>query len=176
MSTIVPETRTKVIAKTTTNVCFLGALLVAAFIAGVLLASCNPLATAWRSTAGVRSAATITDKAVANAHKLKRDTCDTAHGKGNLGYSDCITSSKQHEMLKAWHKYAKPTINASLTLTVTSLTLAENSKDKVDWLAMLKPAFCAIAKSVSQYGHMFPPSQQAQIKATLALVKGFTCD
>jgi hypothetical protein len=109
-------------------------------------------------------------------HKHKRNECKKQHPL-KADFIKCITESKQHKALKAWSQYAKPSINTALVSTVTGLSLAERSKQKdFKWLDTLRPAVCAVVKSVAQWGHLFPPSQQKQIMATIFLIKGVTCD
>ena len=134
--------------------------------------SCRPYDAAWRTTAAVQGAGNLTDRAIAVAATDARAKCK----KVPETYAACMKGSKAVMALDYWRQIARPSINAALIATVASLQIAERIKDKkLDWIGILRPAVCALARVVEQFGELLGPQKSAVLGVT-ALAKGVTCD
>lgn len=139
-----------------------------------IAAACSPYAAAWRTTAAVRSAGTFTANALATAALAKHDECTKLAAGDKAKYRAC--AGEHYRAAKAFRTYAVPAINTAVTVAVTSILLAERAKKKgLDWLAILKPAACALAKAVQEFRHLLPADTRRQLDTYLALIKGVTC-
>lgn len=125
----------------------------------------------WRATLAVREASTMTDRTLADVCRAKWETCK---GKPAVERDACF---KAHgDALDSWRKIGRPAIDSALIITVAALQIAERAKaKKPDWIALLKPAACALARGLAAWGHLLPPATLAAIKGPLDLVSGFTC-
>ena len=141
-----------------------------------LLAGCGgPHAVAWRTTAAVRSAGDLTDKAIAASVDREAEKCIKAGKTDAVALRACVQASKPWAALVEWRATVRPAINSALVLTVASLQIAEQAKAKdLDWGAILAPAACAIARALEQWGDLLGGSKAA-ILAAVGAVKGATC-
>lgn len=136
--------------------------------------ACSPYAAAWRTTAAVRNAGTLAANALATAALAKHDACTKSAAGDKAKYRAC--AGEHYRAAKAFRTYAVPAINTAVTVAVTSILLAERSKKQgLDWLAILKPATCALAKAVQEFRHLIPADVRRQLDTYLALVKGVAC-
>jgi hypothetical protein len=142
----------------------------------MLLPGCKPFEAEWRTTSAIKAAAELTDKAIAEAAVKEHNRCIKAHKAGTPEYKVCIESSKPYKALIGWRKFGKPTINAALIAAVAAIQIAERAKgSKLDIAAVLRPAACALAKMVEQYGDLFQDKAPVVIMA-IAMVKGVSCE
>jgi hypothetical protein len=151
------------------------AVIMAAILLGIFWQGCEPYKAAWASLRSVQVAAQGVDVGIATAHKVKRGKCNEAFKPGTPAAIKCLVESKQHEALKQWQVYAKPAVKSAIVLTAASLEIAQKSGDKgYKWRDSLLPAVCALSRTISEFGHLFPPSAK-WLKDVAALAKGFTC-
>jgi hypothetical protein len=147
-----------------------GVLLVAAAVL-LLLWSTSCAGAEWRATLAVREAGTMTDRTLADVCRQKWETCKP---KVAVERDACFKGCA--DALDSWRKIARPAIDSALIVTVAALQIAEKARaKKPDWVALLKPAVCALARGLAAWGHMLPPATLAAIKGPLDLVAGFTC-
>lgn len=143
---------------------------------GVLSTGCSPYAAAWRTTGAVQSAGNLTDRAIAAAARPELGKCNARHGAKTKAAEACLYATTPGKALKQWVTIARPAVNSALIATVTSLQVAERAKNKkLDWLAILRPAGCALAKIVEQFGHLLGP-QRSAILVAVGVVKGVSCE
>jgi len=134
--------------------------------------ACNPYAVAWRTTGAIQAAGNLTDRAIAISATKARDDCRQKPAT----YALCMRDARPIQALTYWRQIARPAVNASLIATVTSMQIAERAKAKaLDWLAILRPAACALAKMVEQFGHLLGPQKSAVLVA-VGIVKGVACE
>lgn len=142
---------------------------------GLLSGCCNATCIAWRTTATVKDAATLTDTTIAGVAREKRASCAKVSSVGTPRYTECITPTR--DALHQWVTYARPAINSALVATVAALTIAERAKQTPkDWLGLLKPAACALSRCTRAWGHLLPPSAQNTVLGVAAMVGYATCD
>ncbi len=155
-----------------TTVSIVPALLVIA----VLLSGCKPFEAEWRTLSAVKAAGEIVDKAIAEAALKEHARCLKAHNSKTPAYKTCMEATKAYKALTDWRKWGKPTVNSVLIAAVTAVQIWEKSKaSKVDLMTILKPAACALAKMVEQYGDLFKDKAPVVIMA-IAMVKGVSCE
>jgi hypothetical protein len=136
---------------------------------------CNKYAVAWRSAAGLQDAGNRTDDALAEAAAKKHNECLVKHGAKADGYAKCVEPYRQ--VLVAWVTYVRPAISSAIRTTVAALQIAERVKaDKTNWLALLKPGACALAKAVADWTHLMGDKAAEQVKKYLGLVEGLACE
>lgn len=107
-----------------------------------------------------------------------QDTCKANCRKGHepelSKYTACVKPN--YDANEAWIKYARPSINSALTITVTSLQLAEATKDKkLPWLDYLKPAMCTLAEVTTQWKDVLPDSVKSYVLLAIKAVTSMTC-
>ena len=151
-------------------VAWMCAILILAFVG-----ACNPYSVAWRTMDGVLKARDLTAQQLANVARIKHQDCKREHGAKTQGFADCIKTTR--DMLSTWQKQARPAINSALQITATSVQIAEQVKaeKKVDWLALLKPAACALFRVAKQWGHYMPDKGQTVLSAIVAFGELATC-
>jgi len=145
-------------------------------VLGAGFAACaGPYAAAWRTTEAVRQVGNQVDHSLGVVAQKKHIECVNAHGRQTEGYAKCI--DKHRRALDTWRRVARPAVNSALAATVGAIQLAERVKsDKpVDWADLLRPAVCAIARAVEQWGHLMG-SDKDRIKSLLRGLKGVTCN
>ena len=128
-----------------------GAIAILLYVGG-----CNPYSAAWRTMDGVIKARDLTAQQLAGVAKAKNLECVAAHGTKTPAYATCIKPTR--DILEHWQKQARPAINSALQITAASVQIAERVKsdEKIDWLAILKPAACALFAVVKSWGHYLP--------------------
>ena len=139
------------------------------------LAACaGPYATAWRTTEAVRQVGNQVDHSLGVVAQKKHAECITAHGRQTAGYAACI--DKHQRALAAWRLIARPAVNSALATAVGAIQLAERVKPEkpVDWAEALRPAVCAIARVVEQWGHLMG-NDKDRITSLLSGLKGVAC-
>ena len=153
----------------------IAALALCAALAAGLVACAGPYATAWRTTEGVRQVGNQVDRALGTVAMKKHAECVTAHGRQTDGYAKCI--DKHRRAVDTWRRVARPAVNSALAATVGAIQLAErvDSDKPVDWADLLRPAVCALARAVEQWGHLMG-SDKERIKSLLRGLKGVTCN
>jgi hypothetical protein len=133
-----------------------------------------------------------THAAVIKLHNDCVRACDTSAKPGSKEHDDCKTAChKTHEAAlapykacvkpnydanEAWIKYARPSVNSALTITVTSIQLAESVKDKkLPWLQYLMPALCTLAEVLQQWKDVLPDNVKNMILLATRTVSAITC-
>jgi len=145
---------------------FIAAMIAIAGAIAILLylGGCNPYAVAWRTMDGVIKARDLTAQQLAGVAKQKNLECVAAHGVKTPAYTACIKPTR--DILEHWQKQARPAINSALQITAASVQIAERVKDsKIDWLAILRPAACALWRCVKSWGHYLPDKGQTALLA-----------
>ena len=133
---------------------------------GWLMAGCRPYDAAWRTTAAVREAATLTDHAIARAAKHRATACKEQGG----DWRACVRSSKEWAAVTGWRKWGVPAINSALVSTVAALQIAERTgQEHIDWIAILRPAACALARVMRQWAPMMGPAKEPVSLAVAAI-------
>lgn len=140
----------------------------------VSLAACSqPYKAAWNTTYQVRQTGQLAEKVISLTATEKHKECLKKYGAKTVGYAECI--KPYHEGLMYWRQIVRPTLNAALIATVTSIQLAEKNKDKkFDWMTALKPGACALIAMARQYEHMLK-GKDKQILQYLELADTFVC-
>lgn len=149
-----------------------GALALAlGFMIAILSISCSPYAAAWRTMDATMTARDATASSLAAWAKAEQVTCQA---KPVADQRACL--DRPAEVLAEWRTKARPAINSALQLTAGAVRLAEMGKDKTtDWMAMLKPAVCALSRAARAWGHYYPDAGKA-VLGYLAAVEGVTCE
>lgn len=89
-------------------------------------------------------------------------------------YTLCVKPN--YDANEAWIKYGRTTINSALTITVTSIQLAEATKDKkLPWLEYLQPGICALLAVLQQWKDVLPDNVKSYILLASKAVSSFTC-
>jgi len=151
------------------------ALMLCAALGAGLAACAGPYAVAWRTTEAVRQVGNQVDYSLGVIAQKKHLECVSAHGRQTAAYAACI--DKHRRALDAWRRIARPAVNSALAATVAAIQIAERVKpDKpLEWETLLRPAVCAIARVVEQWGHLMG-SDKDQITSLLRGLKGATCN
>lgn len=107
-----------------------------------------------------------------------QDTCKANCRKGHepelSKYTACVKPN--YEANEAWILYARPAINSALTITVTSVQLAEATKDKkLPWMSYLMPAVCALSEVLKQWGPILPDNVKNYILMAVKATSAMTC-
>ena len=155
----------------------LPALLAALVIVGLirLLVGCQPYEAAWRTTYAVREVGTLADRTIADVHKAKRLECIAAGKLPGTPELDVCLGDKG-KALQAWRTYARPALDSALSATVAAIQIAEKAKAKnLDWIGLLRPGLCAVARCLEAWGHLLPPATLAALRVPLAAVQLATC-
>jgi len=134
----------------------------------------SPYAVAWKTTAGVQAAGTHTDRALAAEAVKRQDKCKAEHGVKTAEFAGCYRAHRH--ALKTWRETVRPAVNTALLATVGALKVAEAAKRKLDWLALLKPAVCALARAVTEWGHLLGEKWKSDVMAGVKLAEGVSCD
>lgn len=128
--------------------------LVLAVLTVVLTACPNPYRIAWITGSGFRSTAEQAEHVLAEHLKAKNTECLKTTKPRTPEYAACIKPA--YDPVVKWIQYYRPAINSSLVLFVTSLQLAEASKDKkLPWVDYLMPGLCALAEVGQQWPDIF---------------------
>jgi hypothetical protein len=125
----------------------------------------SPYDAAWRTMDGLLKARDVTAATLAQAARDKHHQCVKAHGPKTQAYATCI---KDHRAaLKQWQTVARPAVNSALHVTKASVQIAESAKaDKPpDYIALLRPAACALWRVVRAWGHYLPKKGSSVLKA-----------
>lgn len=109
---------------------------------------------------------------------LDQDACKANCRKGHepelSKYTACVKPN--YEANEAWIKYARPSINSALTITVTSIQLAEATKDKqLPWMQYLQPAMCTLLEVLQQWQALLPDNVKNYIMLAVKTVSAMTC-
>lgn len=100
--------------------------------------------------------------------------CRKGHAVELAQYEACLQpnySANEH-----WIQYARPAINSALTITVSSIQLAENTKDKkLPWLEYLKPALCILVDVFNQWKAVLPDSVKHYSTLVTGALSGTVC-
>jgi hypothetical protein len=142
---------------------------------GLMASACSPYSAAWRTLDGVQQARNLTAQQLARVARVKHADCLKAHTRKTPEFGDCMRAHDQ--ALKHWRTIARPAINSAIQITATSLHIAERLRpDKQpDWLALLKPAACALMRVAKAWGHWYP-DKGAAILGALTMVEAVTCE
>jgi|GEM_PF-6301820 len=146
-------------------------------MAGCLMASAGckgPYDAAWRTLDSVQKAQALTAKQLASTVKAKHAACLKAHGTKTPEYATCI--KKHRDALRTWRKIVRPVVNDSVAITVAAIQVAERAKDdNVNWIVLLRPAVCGLARAVKQWAQWFG-DQGAAVLGAIKMIEGATCE
>ncbi len=151
----------------------LPALLVALLF---LLPACrNPNAAAWRTADAVLKARDLTAQQLAWMARTKHQECRDRHKAKTPEFAKCIEPYRK--ALQEWQRVGRPAINSAVQVTATALQIAEKAegKKKIDWMALLKPAACALLRVAKAWGHLWP-DRGAALLGALGGLGEVTCD
>lgn len=160
---------------------YLAALL--AFIAGLLwlfmAGGCaQPYKVAWGTTAAVASARNVVDKGIGKAFEARVETCvkDRPNLKCDEKCQACVKGSQEYAAILSWRTFVRPSINASIKATVTTLVIVEKAKGgtHTHWMDLLKDAACGVLKVISEFKGLFPKEALQALKY-MDMAKGFVC-
>lgn len=149
-----------------TLLAMVGACLILAFSTGCKGAG-------WRALDATQNARDMTAKQLASVVSAKHASCKAAHGVKNAEFAACI--QKHRKALEDWRRIARPVINDSIAITAAGLQIADRVGKKANWVELVKPAVCAISRSIKAFGHWFP-DKAAGVLSALGLVEGVTCE
>ena len=107
-------------------------------------------------------------------HDDCKTACHKTHEVNLVPYTACVKPN--YEANDAWIKYARPSINSALTITVASLQLAESTKNKkLSWMEYLLPAMCTLAEALQQWKDILPANVKSLIMTAVGAVTAATC-
>jgi len=138
-----------------------------------LMVSAGCKGAGWRALDATQNARDLTAKQLASAVATKHAECKKAHGVKTEAFAACI--KKHRAALDSWIKIARPVINDSIAITAAALQIADKVGKKANWIDLLKPAACAISRSVKAFGHYFA-DKAAGVLSALSLIDGVTCE
>jgi hypothetical protein len=142
-------------------------------IALLALPACGSLAPGYRTVLIVRDAGNMTGKTLAGACKIKRAECKAKYTLMTHAGKACTKSCR--EALTQWTRHVRPALNNALSATFAGLEIAwAAGKDKSDWMAMLRPAVCALLKASRQWWPIAGPRLQI-VLAPLKGLEGLVC-
>lgn len=148
--------------------------LVGALIAFALItASTGCKGAGWKALDATQNARDLTAKQLASAVATKHADCKKAHGVKNEAFAACI--KKHRAALDSWIKIARPVINDSIAITAAALQIADKVGKNANWIELIKPAVCALSRSVKAFGHYFA-DKAAGVLSALSLIEGVTCN
>lgn len=135
----------------------------------------GPYAVAWRTLDGVQRARNLTAQQLAASAAAKHRACVKAHTTKTPAFAACI--DKHRMALDYWRQIARPSINAAVQVTATAVQIAERARDDpgIAWTALVKPAVCALSRSLRMFGHLLSDGASAVLRL-LPVVEGVTCD
>jgi hypothetical protein len=100
--------------------------------------------------------------------------CRKGHEPELSKYTACVKPN--YEANEAWIRYARPSVNSALTITVTSIQLAEATKDKkLPWMQYLQPALCTLSEVLQQWQALLPDNIKNYIMLAVKTVSAVTC-
>jgi len=134
---------------------------------GWLLVGCQPYEAAWRTTAAVRAAGTLTDQALAAAARRKISECRVKGG----DWRACVRASREYRAITEWRRWGVPAVNSAVSATVAALQIAERVRGQrqIDWIGLLRPAGCALARVLKQWAPMLGAAKEPVAAAVAAL-------
>ena len=134
---------------------------------GWMLTGCQPYEAAWRTTAAVREAGTLVDQSLARAAKHRMTVCKQAGG----DWRACARASREYRAVTEWRRWGIPAVNSAVSSTVAALQIAERVRghSKIDWLALLRPAGCALSRVLRQWTDLMGPARGAVEAVTATL-------
>lgn len=146
-------------------------------VALMLSAGCKagPYAVAWRTLDGIQRARDLTAQQLAQSAQAKHRNCLKAHTAKTRAFAACV---EKHRMaLDYWRQIARPSINAAVQVTATAVQIAERARDDpgIAWTALVKPALCALSRSLRMFGHLLSDGAAAVLRL-LPVVEGMVCD
>jgi hypothetical protein len=104
----------------------------------------------------------------------RQDHCVATHGARTAAFAACYRAHR--EALQLWRSKIRPAINTALLAAVAAIRPAEKAKAKVGWVQLLKPAVCALARAVRQWGHLLGEKWKGGVMAGIKLAEGVTCE
>lgn len=129
--------------------------------------------TAWRTTAAVREAGTLTDRALASAMRHRLEICK----RQPKTLQACIRDSREWAAVREWREWGVPALNSGIIGTVAALQIAERTgAEHIDWIGALKPALCALARVLRQWAALLPAGAQTAISAAIAAAGHLSCE
>ena len=150
-----------------------GFWLACAIAMSFVLTACGKYTAAWKITEAGQSAATLATKAMTSRARDKHASCKKLHAVKTPELRKCV--DPEYSQAKRFRRFAVPTINAGIRITVAGLTIAEKTGGKADWKALVKPAVCAVASVLEEYKAFIPDKAKAALSTVLMLAKGVTC-
>lgn len=147
-----------------------GLLVAVALISFALQSGCA--GAGWRALDGTQKARDMFAQQLASVVKAKHADCEKQHGAKTPEYAACIKTHRK--ALDSWRYVARPIVNDSIAITAAGMQIADKAKSKANWIELIKPAVCAISRSVKAFGHWFP-DKAAGVMSALKLAEGVTC-
>lgn len=151
-----------------------GALAIALGIMIALLSiSCRgPYDAAWRTMDGVILARDSTAASLAAWGRAELVRCKA---RPEAERAACLKPAS--DALAAWRSTARPAINSALHVAAASVEIAERAKGpaKIDWMALLRPAICALLRTTKAWGHYYPDAGKS-VLAYLGAFEGVICE
>lgn len=135
---------------------------------------CNPLAAAWKTTAGAMEITKGTAPQIIDTiARPKHEACLKTHGAKSAGYGVCIAST--HKRLKAWPRYGRPGMRSGVATTYAGLRVSEAAgKKDFDVLEALTPGLCGGIRVAKEWEAEYPDKAKGLIKV-FQLVGSFVC-
>lgn len=146
---------------------------VAVILFAIMATGCGSLSAGYRTVIVVRKAAEQTDQVLSAACNAKRRECAAkfhpATSAGQACTADCRAA------LTRWRRYVRPALHTALDATFASLETARAAgRSRADWLAMLTPGVCALAKAARTWWSIAGPRLRIILAPVMAL-EGLTC-
>jgi hypothetical protein len=139
----------------------------------VLLVGCTHLGPGYQAVTVTIQTGDKTGKLLAAGCRAKKTSCVKDHGQDRGKLAACLDTCVR--ALKAWTEVARPAINSAAAATFAGLEIARASKSKVDWIHLIKPAACALAKIFKQFSPLLGADKVGELSAGLKFVELATC-
>lgn len=146
---------------------------VAVLVLAVMATGCGSLSAGYRTVIVVRKAAEQTDQTLSAACNTKRQECAAKFHLATSAGQACTKSCRA--ALTRWRRYVRPALHTALDATYASLETARAAgRSRADWLAMLTPGVCALAKAARTWWRIAGPRLRIILAPVMAL-EGLSC-
>lgn len=139
----------------------MGVLLTAGVLVVTASACHGPYDAAWRTMDGVIRARDMTAQGLASYARDQHRACLDKHGAKTQEYATCIKPA--HKALRHWRQDARPSVDSALQVAAAAVQIAERADmdEPPDYIALLRPAVCALLRVSRLWGHYYPDQGKA---------------
>jgi hypothetical protein len=150
------------------------ALVAAAMMIAGSQTGCANNAAGYRAVTVTVKVGNETGRTLAAVCRVRRLACVKKHtAVRTVELEECLRYC--HRALDRWTKIVRPAINTATEATFAGLEIARQAR-KVDatWIAKLRPAVCALIRSVTQWRDLLGKKAEGLL-GLLGSVEGFVC-